>query len=282
MSLMNSPGQKSNKTVLITGSSRGIGLRIAEIFAKKKYNIIICSRNSLEIKKAERKIKSYGVSCLALKVDISDFSKCEFLVKKAIKKFSRIDVLVNNAGVQGPVNKTWLVDAHKWIEAVKINLLGTFFMCRLVVPYMVKQNSGIVINVSGGGSVYPRPYFSAYSTSKAAILRLTETLSLELKGKKVFVFAVGPGLTWTKMTRDIFKNKKLFLDKNEIEGYKNVIKTGGTPVLKMEELINFLLNKKSRKFSGRLLHVNELQAIKKAKYRIKKQGGFLRRVEFFD
>lgn len=272
---------RESKTVLITGGSKGIGFTLAQIFARKKYNIVICSRNSVEIKKAKRKLEAYGINCLALETDISNFYECKQLIEKAVQKFSRIDVLVNNAGVQGPIDKTWLTDSKKWEETVDINLLGTFYMCRVTIPYMLKQKSGIIINVAGGGSVYPRPYFSAYAVSKTSILKLTETLALELSGKNVFVFAIGPGLTWTDMAKMTYKGKKVYLKGDELKKYKNAMKTGGTPVEKMENLVTFLLNKKSKRFSGRLIHVNELEAIKKAKLNIKQDGGFLRRVEYF-
>ena len=166
--------KKTNlKTAIVTGGSKGIGFRIAKILAKNNYNIVICSRNLAQLLKAKKEIKSYGVKCLALKVNVANYKQCKSLVRRTIEKFKRIDLLINNAGVQGPVGKLWQNNIKEWEKTIQINLLGTFYMSHLVVPYMLKQKSGKIINLSGGGAAYARPLFSAYACSKTAILRLT-------------------------------------------------------------------------------------------------------------
>ena len=95
------------KTAIVTGGSKGIGLRIALILAKKKFNVVICSRNLRDAIKAKKQIKSLGVKCLALRADVSNFNHCKSLVKKTIEIFSKVDLLVNNAGIQGPIGKLW-------------------------------------------------------------------------------------------------------------------------------------------------------------------------------
>lgn len=268
---------KKNKVAVITGGSKGIGLKIAESFAKKKYNIVICSRNLNDAKKAKKKIESFKVKCLALKIDVSKYNECKSLVNKTIKAFKRIDLLVNNAGIQGPVGKLWKNNIQEWEKTIQINLLGTFYMLHLVIPHMLKQKKGKIINLSGGGSAYGRALFSAYGCSKTAVLRLTETLQMELKGKNIFVYALAPGTVWTNMAKRVFKNNKKLLDKKSISELKTAQKTGGTSPEKLESLVNFLVSNKSNALSGRLIHVNELEKIKK---KIKAESGLLRRVNY--
>ncbi len=268
------------KTAIITGGSKGIGLRIAKSLAKKKYNIIICSRNLQVAKKAKKEIESLGVKCIALKVDVSNYADCRKAVQLTVKRFSRIDLLVNNAGYQGPVGKLWRNDINEWKKTIDVNLLGTFYMSHEVIPHMLKRNSGMILNISGGGGAYSRPLFSAYASSKTGILRLTETLAEELKGTKVNVIAIGPGATWTDMTKQILQSKNKSIDKKTLSELKLLKKTGGTPLEKLEKMISCLTQANMKKLSGKLVHVNELDKIKKNKNKSFCDSGLLRRVNF--
>lgn len=268
------------KTAIVTGGSRGIGLTIAKALAKHKYNVVICSRNISQAKAAKKQIEALGVRCLAYKADVSSYPQCKLLVTNTVNNFSRIDLLVNNAGFQGSVKKLWLNSVKEWEKTIKINLLGTFYMMHLVIPYMLKQKSGTIINLSGGGGAYGRPNFSAYGCSKAAVLRLTETVACELSGEDIKVIAIGPGAVWTKMAKDILEGKQNELSKNTLLEFKAVRKTGGTPSYKIERLISYLIGKDSRKFSGKLLHVNELDKIIRNSTKIKPESGLLRRVGY--
>lgn len=272
--------QLNNKTAIVTGGSRGIGLTIAKALAKNKYNVVICSRNISQAQKAKKQIEALGVKCLAYKVDISSYPQCKSLVTNTINNFSRIDLLVNNAGFQGSVKKLWLNSFKEWEKTIKVNLLGTFYMMHLMIPHMLRQKSGTIINLSGGGGAYGRPNFSAYGCSKAAVLRLTETVASELGGKNIKVIAIGPGAVWTKMAKDILERKNNDLDRKTLLELKAARKTGGTPPDKIERLIGYLISKDSRKFSGKLLHVNELDKIIKNSTKIRLESGLLRRVSY--
>lgn len=263
----------------MTGGSKGIGFRIASILAKIGYDIVICSRHLEEAKKAKRKILSMGASCLALKCDVSNYLECRSLLRKVIKQFKKIDLLVNNAGIQGPIGKLWTNNLKLWEKTIAVNLLGTFYMCHLVIPQMLKQKSGKIINLSGGGGAYARPFFSAYGASKTAILRLTETLAEELKGTKICVFAIAPGATWTNMMKETFKNKKL-LDKGKLKELLKIKEEGGTKFEEMERLITFLIKRDTKKLSGRLIHVKELSKFKSRLPQIGSTSGLLRRVDY--
>ena len=273
--------KKTNlKTAIVTGGSRGIGFRIATILAKKGFNVVVCSRNLIEGKKAKKEIESYGVKCLALKVNVSSYKQCKSLVKKTIKKFKRIDLLVNNAAIHGPVGELWKNSPGEWEKTVQINLLGTFYMSHVVIPYMLKQKSGRIINLAGGGAAYARPLFSAYACSKTAVLRLTETLSEELKSKNIIVIALAPGITWTAMTREGMQKSIKINDNENINKLKKVRASGGTSYLEHEKVISYLLSNSSSKLSGKLLHVNEVDKIMKRISKIKPESGLLRRISY--
>jgi len=270
-----------SKTAIITGGSKGIGLRIARILAERKYNIVICSRNHPDLIRAKKELEKYGIKCLALKADVSDYKQCKMLVRKTLENFLQIDLLVNNAGYQGPIGKLWLNNLEDWEKTIKINLLGVFYMLHLVVPSMIKRRKGLIINISGGGGAYARPLFSGYATSKAAVLRLTETLARELEGTNVNVVAVGPGATWTDMTKSISRGKKnKLLDKKTLAELKTLKITRGTSFDTLKNLMIYLIKASLRKLSGRLLHVNELPKIKKYRHRASSDIGLLRRINF--
>lgn len=268
-----------SKTAIVTGGSKGIGFRIAQVLAEKKYNLVICSRNLSEANKAKKKLKSYGIHCVAYKTDVANLSQCKSLVKNTIKKFSKVDLLVNNAGIQGPVGKFWLNDLEHWHKTIHVNLLGTVYMTHEVLKHMLKQKTGTIINLSGGGGAYARTTFSAYGCSKTAVLRFTETLALELKGKNIKILALAPGATWTNMTKKIFSAKK-YLDKSDINDLKQLKITGGTSFSQLEDAISFFISKQSNNLSGKLVHVNELHKILKKKSKLKPESGLLRRIDY--
>src|SRR5207245_11746586 len=121
------------------------------------------------------------------------------LVRATLERFSHIDILVNNAGVDGPIGLAWEVDPVEWREALTTNLVGEFLACRAIVPVLVRQRRGKIINMSGGGAATPFPRYTAYAASKAALVRFTETLALELKEHNIQVNAVAPGFVVTRL-----------------------------------------------------------------------------------
>lgn len=121
------------------------------------------------------------------------------MVETAVEAYGQVDVLVNAAGVYGPIGPLWEVDAEKWVRAMQINLFGTFFGCQAVLPHMIGRRQGKIINFSGGGATSPLPRFTAYGVSKTAIVRLTETLAEEVKAFNVQVNVIAPGMVDTRL-----------------------------------------------------------------------------------
>src|SRR5439155_26506391 len=140
-----------------------------------------------------------GQRGLAKQADMASPEECSDLVAYAVGRFPDLCVLVNNAGVQGPLGPLGEVPWDDWAATVAVNLLGTACMCHQIIPHLRERKYGKIINLSGGGATAARPRLSAYAASKAAVVRLTETLAEELKECHVDVNAIAPGALNTRM-----------------------------------------------------------------------------------
>jgi NAD(P)-dependent dehydrogenase (short-subunit alcohol dehydrogenase family) len=134
---------------------------------------------------------------------VSDGAGVMRLVEATLTAYGQIDILVNAAGVYGPIGPVWDVDVDEWIRATQINLFGTFMCCHAVLPHMIERRQGKIVNFSGGGATSPLPRFTAYGVSKTAIVRLTETMAEEAKEHNVQVNAIAPGAVDTRLQDDV-------------------------------------------------------------------------------
>jgi NAD(P)-dependent dehydrogenase (short-subunit alcohol dehydrogenase family) len=186
---------------------------------------------------------------MVFKVDVSDFVQVSEMVSKMIDHFGRIDVLVNNAAVQGPIGPLWKNDLQDWKRVIEINLLGTVHCCKAVIPYMIAARKGKVVNVAGSGEgAFPR--FSSYSCSKSAVVRLTETLAAELSEYNISVNALAPGAVNTR-----FLDQVLRAGAEAGEYHEKAIKqrdSGGSSPEKAAQLASFLASNDSDGLTGRL------------------------------
>lgn len=195
----------TNKVAIVTGAGRGIGRAIALTFAEEGADVIIVARTLSEIEQTADLIRSGGGSVLALPADVSDWKAVSAVVDRAQSEFGGIHILVNNAGVQGPIGPLFENDIDTWLRTIQINLVGTFLCCKAVLPAMIQQGFGKIINLSGGGATSPRPNFSAYAASKAAVVRLTENLAAEVRSHNIQVNAIAPGAVNTHMLDEILE-----------------------------------------------------------------------------
>lgn len=192
----------SGKNVLITGAERGIGLAIAKGFAKCGANIIIAGIMDDEFENAKKLIEEENVECFCIHTDVSDETSVKNAVKTAVEKFSHIDVLVNNAGINklAPAEEMPL---EVWQRIIGVNFTGTFLMCREVGSVMLEQGKGNIVNVASmsGIIVNPLPQQQcAYNSSKAGVIMLTKCLANEWAKRGIRVNAVCPGFTRTPLT----------------------------------------------------------------------------------
>jgi len=160
---------------------------------------VVLSRTQSEVAEPATQVGALGRRALALKVDVSKREDVKRMVRSTIHEFGKVDILVNNAGILGPVGPVVDNDVKEWIKTVNINLIGAFICTKMVLPIMIERRQGKIINLSGGGATGPRPRFSAYAASKAALVRFTETLAEEVKEFNIQVNAIAPGALNTRM-----------------------------------------------------------------------------------
>ncbi len=243
------------KTAIITGGSRGIGFAIAKEISSQGANVVICSRNQEELNKAVEKLSTKGNKVFGLAADVSCFNDCEKLVNFVHSKTNRIDILINNAGIYGPIGLLETNDPKAWIDVLSINVLGVVYCSKLVIPYMKKQGAGKIINLAGAGvgSSKPLPRFSGYYTSKAAIASLTENLASELQTENIQVNAIAPGGVASDLNLNLLKLDKSVVGEEMYQTAKLLKEQGGTPPELAAKLVAFLVSKSADHITGRLL-----------------------------
>ena len=204
-------GSFKEKVVLVTGGSLGIGRAMAEEFARNGAKVIICSRTLSDLGKASEDIKSRHGFCDSIAADVSSRDSVKELFDYVGKKHGRLDVLVNCAGVLGPVAPLESADADAWEKTIGINLIGTVNCVRHAIPIMKRQGHGKIINLAGGGVGSPgiTPNVSAYISSKMAVAGFTEAVSKELKQFNIQVNAISPSPVDTRMLEQVQKARKL-------------------------------------------------------------------------
>ena len=184
----------SNKTAVITGGAQGFGYSMVERFSQSGAKVVIWDKdkeliNSLDLPS----------NVIAVQTDVSSYDSIESSVKETLNKNSTIDILVNNAGIAGPSFKTWEYPIDEWQNVVDIDLTGTFYCCRAVVPHMLKNNYGRIVNVASIAGKEGNPNAMPYSAAKAGVIALTKSLGKELSDKNIAVNCVTPAAAKTRI-----------------------------------------------------------------------------------
>ena len=186
----------NNRTAVITGGAQGFGLDIAKKFISFGAHVIIWDIDEKQLKLASKEINNSKLTYN--KVDVSNFEQ----VKKTVTEITnshKIDILINNAGITGSNSTLWDYNVDEWNKVVEINLMGTFYCCKSIVPNMVKNNYGRIVNVASVAGKDGNPNASAYSSAKAGIIGLTKSLGKELADKNIAVNTVTPSTANTKI-----------------------------------------------------------------------------------
>ena len=207
----------------------------------------LAARTLPELEETAKGAQELGADTCIIQADVADQSQVEEMVRKTLDKYYTIDILVNNAGIHGPTGPLHENDVAGWIRTVEVNLIGVYLCCRSVIPVMVAQNRGKIVNLSGG----VRRNASAYGASKIAVVSLTEILALELESSNVQVNALGPGSVHTRMWENTRDDAKAIGDRELYELGQRVTSGGGASIERAVELAVFLASDDSGKLSGR-------------------------------
>ena len=191
-----------NRTAIVTGGAQGFGFDIAKRFLKSGAKVIIWDNDPKAIESAIKDINNPNLSSNV--VDVSNYEEVEKNVKEIVKN-SNIDILINNAGITGPTATLWEYDIEMWKKVVEINLMGTFNCCRSIVPNMIKNNYGRIVNVASVAGKDGNANASAYSVGKAGAIGLTKSLGKELADKNIAVNAVTPAGANTRILDQMTK-----------------------------------------------------------------------------
>ena len=192
----------SDKTAVVTGGAQGFGLDIAKRFLESGAKVIIWDIDEENINKALKKLNNKNLSSNI--VDVSNFSEVEKVVSKILKN-SNIDILINNAGITGPTAFLWEYSIETWNKVVEVNLNGTFNCCKAIVPSMIKNNYGRIVNVASVAGKDGNANASAYSSGKAGAIALTKSLGKELADKNIAVNVVTPAGAKTRILDQMTK-----------------------------------------------------------------------------
>jgi len=207
----------NSKSAVVTGSSRGIGEAVALEFAKAGYNLVINSRDAEELSASKEEILRVindSIEIVTFPGDISQEQVCKGLMDVAEKKLGRLDVLVNNAGVNGPEKNTTDISSAEWDNVLDINLKGSFFCSREAIKKMLSQSKRqdsadySIINISSVHQTTPMPLAVPYAASKGGMEMLTKTMALEVADKGIRINAIAPGAIATMMNIDILQDEK--------------------------------------------------------------------------
>ena len=189
----------TGQVAIVTGGGRGIGKAIALALAKAGCSVAVVARSEDQLAETVRQITQLGSRAISVTADVSDPGAVERMVREVESSLGPVDLLVNNAGLAGPIGPTWETDPDDWWRCLEVNLRGPMLCARAVLPGMIARGGGRIVNVASGAGTFAIPYLGAYVTSKTALIRFTEILALETAPHGIKVFAIEPGTVRTSM-----------------------------------------------------------------------------------
>jgi 3-oxoacyl-[acyl-carrier protein] reductase len=245
------------KRVILTGASRGLGLALAAALAKAGADLALWARDRDALVRAQTLAEAdrldAGQAIRHYPVDLADLDAVERTTHQALADFGgSVDVVINNAAIQGPLGRFHNVDWLSWLGVFQVNLFAAARVCQLAIPAMRAQGRGKIINLSGGGATGPRPDVSAYGASKAALVRLSETLAEELREDHIDVNCVAPGAMNTRMLTEVLAAGPGGVQ-GEYERAQRQAESGGTPPENAAEVVVWLASEASDGITGRLI-----------------------------
>ena len=243
-----------SKVALITGASRGLGALLAERFAFEGYSLHLVARRKYELEKTCGAVqRTADISVKGWVCDLaSDIDRAKFLEEFSLS-CPRLNVLINNAACQGPIGP---LEANNWVDwqkTLNLNLLAPVQLCQKLLPLLKKTSAGVIINISGGGAAGPRPHFSAYSSSKAALVRFSENLAQETRKFGIRVNCIAPGAMPTEMLKKVLEADKRLAGEKEATFAQKVLDSGADVMEKAVNLALFLASESSAGITGKMI-----------------------------
>jgi NAD(P)-dependent dehydrogenase (short-subunit alcohol dehydrogenase family) len=246
----------AGRSAIITGASEGLGAEIARHYIKAGANVLVCARSADSLGRVAEELRSVALASqkiVSLTADVSRPSDADRIAKRAIEEFGSLQILVNNAGVYGPKGVLEDVDWKEWTQSIEINLYGSVLMCRAVLPHFKKQKYGKIVQLSGGGATNPLPRISGYAASKAAIVRLAETLAEEVREDHIDVNCIAPGALNTRLLDEVLEAGPEKIGATFYEKSLKQKEQGGSALSKGAELAVYLGSVASDGITGKLL-----------------------------
>lgn len=241
-------GHIEDQVAIVTGGAQGIGKAVAFTLAEAGASIVVGDLNEEVARKTAQEMEEKGWRAIAVKVDVGDADSVDSMIERTLDSFSRIDILINNAGI---TRDSLLIrmGEEEWDTVMRVNLKGVFICTRAVAKVMMKQRSGRIVNISSIVGLIGNPGQSNYAAAKAGIIGLTKSVARELAPRGITVNAVAPGFIETDMTRDLPEKAK--------EAFLNVIPLGraGSPE-DVARVVSFLVSDDAAYMTGQTLHVD--------------------------
>ena len=244
----------SGMNCLITGATRGLGESLVRAFWEAGASLALVARRKDRLVQLVTNLgKQSGQKAIAVAADLANPGAVDKIVGSVKSEFSRLDVLINNAAIQGPIGTLWENDWDKWLETIQVNLLSPIALCRAVAPWMIEQGGGSIINLSGGGATGPRANFTAYATAKTGIVRFSETLAEELRPHNVRVNCIAPGSMNTEMLAEIVNRGATAAGEKEHVQALKVQHDGSASMQRVAQLCIFLASQAGSRITGKLI-----------------------------
>jgi NAD(P)-dependent dehydrogenase (short-subunit alcohol dehydrogenase family) len=247
----------SKKNILVVGGGRGIGKRVALSFARRGARIALVGRSKAEIDLAHIEIEQAGGNALRIRADATDPEQLSLAADRARVTFGGpIEVLICAAGVPGPIQPFLETTTKSWTDTIQVNLLGVVHSCRAVLPSMIEKRAGKIIALTCESDAVPKANFSAYTTSKTAVVRFVEALAAEVADHNVQINCLDPGPAYTNLTDEVIRAESR-LDPLVVAAAKETRRTGGVAADLQLAIISFLASEQSNHITGKLIHVTD-------------------------
>ncbi len=236
------------KNAVIVGGSRGINKEVARAFLQEGATVLLVARLKKELDAAKKELSSLGTvsTCVADVSKLSDVKK----IAAQVKKWKKLDVIVNGAAISGPIGPVLETDPKKWSDSVGVTLVGTYHVVRLLGPFMLKKG-GVIINYVGGGEG-PFLNYTSYVAAKGGVMRFTETAAAELKNTGIRINAIAPGAVNTRFLEDLLKAGPKKAGKENYERALRQKQNGGVPPQKAAQLCVWLASEAPKEITGKI------------------------------